>query len=445
MFGLLVLIAAILACGFPGVADQMDADAQGSATMQALSTQVAASLEPADVETLAPTAEGGEEVMETEEPPSPTPSSTPTVAHAMYPSDSPTGVLRYITDRSTKALAGERRAIADNFNINLLERPFTSQEMDYLGYVDLTRVELLMSPPWVYMTLYLEEAPPQGAPVRYGLEFDLDIDGRGDVLVMGLVPDGTSWTVAGVVALKDGNNDVGGATPVFDEAPQPGWNGYENLVFDQGYGGDPDTAWIRRHPSHDDRVQVALKFELIGSDGEFMFWGWSDEGVKDPELFDYNDGFTPEDAGSPASGSSEYPLKELWGVDNTCRFTYGFEPDGSEPGVCPIPATPTPQPGRIHGVAFNETDGDGVRETGEHGRPNVDITLGKGACPSSGYRSKTTGSDGMFSFGNLPPGTYCIRSDVMGLVPHTTPASYTIELDPGESVEVEFGFLVPPM
>jgi hypothetical protein len=73
-----------------------------------------------------------------------------------------------------------------------------------------------------------------------------------------------------------------------------------------------------------------------------MFWGWSDEGVKDPGLFDYNDGFTPEQAGSPASGSSEYPLKELWGVDNTCRFTYGFEPDGSEPGVCPIPVTPTP-------------------------------------------------------------------------------------------------------
>jgi hypothetical protein len=338
----IVILLAIIACGFPSVAQQVDVDAQGSATMLALSTVIAASQEPSDVEMPLPTEEEAAEATETEE--APPPSSTPTVAHTMYPSDSPTGVLRYITDRSTKALAGERRAIADNFNINLLERPFTSQVMDYLGYVDMTRVELLMNPPWVYMTLFLEGEPPQGAQVWYGVEFDLDIDGRGDVLVVGLVPDGTGWTVEGVLALKDGNNDVGGAIPVYDEAPQPGWDGYDEVVFEGGYGGDPDTAWIRRHPSHDDRVQVALKFELIGSDGAFMFWGWTDEGVRDPELFDYNDGFKPEDAGSPASGSNEYPLKGLWGVDNTCRFTYGFEPDGSEPGVCPIPPTPTPVP-----------------------------------------------------------------------------------------------------
>jgi hypothetical protein len=436
------MLAAILACQAPGVAPRVDVDEQGSATMAALATISAGTLEPALGQTLAPTEEEAPQETPTETPP--TPSPTPTVEHVTFPSDSPTGVLRYITDRSTKALASERRAIADNFNINLLERPFTSEVMDYLGYVDLTRVELLVNPPWVYMTHFLEGSPPEGAPVWYGVEFDLDIDGRGDVLVMGLVPEGTEWTVAGVVALKDGNNDVGGAMPVFDEAPQPAWDGYDDLVFDQGQGADPDTAWIRRHPGHEDRVQVALKFELINSDGEFMFWGWSDEGVKDPELFDYNDGFTPEDAGSPASNSSDYPVKGLWGVDNTCRFTYGFEPDGSEPGVCPVPATPTPELGAIRGLAFNDWDGDGTKESGEPGRQNVDITLGEGSCPSSGLRSGTTGANGRVSFGNLPSGTYCISSESpMPSVDRTTPGSYTIDLDPGETIEVEFGYQPP--
>jgi hypothetical protein len=29
-------------------------------------------------------------------------------------------------------------------------------------------------------------------------------------------------------------------------------------------------------------------------------------------------------------------------MDNTCRWGYGFTPDGTEPGACFIPPTPTP-------------------------------------------------------------------------------------------------------
>jgi hypothetical protein len=49
-----------------------------------------------------------------------------------------------------------------------------------------------------------------------------------------------------------------------------------------------------------------------------------------------------------------YPIKALAEVDNTCRWAVGFTPTGSEPGICPVPATPTPiVPGTISGVIFH--------------------------------------------------------------------------------------------
>lgn len=347
----IAMLLAILACGLP--TSRANIDLAVTQTLEALSRQGGdaggespASDEAADAPqaTEAPTA--------TEEP-TPEPTLTPTVQHNTIPTW-PGGLGSFMTDRSSAALAPERRAIADNFDLNLLERPFTSSEMDYKDYLDITRGELSLNGPFVYVTIFLEGSAPADAAPVYGVEVDTDVDGYGDWLILGLLPPGTEWTTNDVRACRDANGDVGGPTAMRADPPNAARDGYEDCVFENGYGIGPDEAWIRRDPGHADRVQLAFKFTLIGSDGQFLWGAWSDEGVKEPGWFDYHDHFTFSEAGSAASNSSEYPLKALALVDNTCRWSYGFQPGGSEPGVCYVPPTATPEPTATSEPVCNE-------------------------------------------------------------------------------------------
>jgi hypothetical protein len=399
---IIALLLAVLACG-PRTS-QADVNLAVTQTLQALGGDVAQAETGGE-----DTADTGEtpqatEAAPTAEEPTAEPTVTPTVEHSVIPTN-PGGVASFMTDRSTAALASERRAIADNFDTNLLERPFTANEMDYKDYLDITRGELSLNGPFVYITIYLEGSAPAEAEAAYAVEVDTDLDGHGDWLIMGLLPAGTDWTTAGVRACRDANGDVGGPTPMRSDTPNSARDGYEDCVFDSGYGIGPDEAWIRRDPGHADRVQIAFLFTLIGSDGEFLWGAWADEGVKEPGWFDYHDHFTFPEAGSPASNSSEYPIKALALIDNTCRWGYGFVPTGSEPGVCYVPPTATPEPqGSISGYVYR-----GGGSTPSSNRfSGVTITLGSGACTSSGYKSTSTNGDGYFSFNELPPGTYCV-------------------------------------
>ncbi len=406
------LILASLACGIASTREaEVDEAVQGTlAAMDAVP--------PGDEDAVADDdqADAAVEQPATEEPSAEPPTPTPTVEHQVIPS-SPAGVQSFITDRSTASLAGERRAIADNFDWNLVERPFTAEVMDYKDYLDITRAEISLNPPFMYITIYLEGAAPTDSTAAYGVEVDTDVDGHGDWLILGQVPADSTWTTDGVRACRDANGDVGGPTPMRTDPPHASRDGYEDCVFEGGYGIGPDEAWIRRDPSHADRVQIAFMFTLIGSDGQFVWGAWSDEGVQEPAWFDYHDHFTFTEAGSPASESSNYPLKAMAAMDNTCRWSYGFTLTGSEIGVCPVPATPTPVPqGSINGYVSEGYGGPGPSGTRISG---VSITLGQGSCPSSGYKSTSTNSDGYFSFNQLPAGDYCVTAISSSLPPAT--------------------------
>jgi hypothetical protein len=397
---IIALIATSLACGLPG-ANQVAVDEAVQATL------AAREVEPAVEDSSGDTVEESSEVTEveaTEEPTAEPPTPTPTVQHLVIPS-SPASVQSFMTDRSTASLAGERRAIGDNFDINLLERPFTAESMDYKDFLDITRAEMSLNPPFMYVTVHLEGSAPADSTAAYGVEVDTDIDGHGDWLVLGMVPPDSTWTTDGVRACRDANGDVGGPTPMRTDLPHASRDGYEDCVFDSGYGVGPDEAWIRRDPSHADRVQIAFLFSLIGSDGQFTWGAWSDDGVHEPDWFDYHDHFTLTEAGSPASESSNYPLKTMPLMDNTCRWGYGFTPNGSEIGVCYVPPTPTPEPtGSISGYVYRGTSGSPSSPR----FPGVTVLLGQGGCTSSGYKSTTTGRDGSYTFTGLPAGQYCV-------------------------------------
>lgn len=62
-------------------------------------------------------------------------------------------------------------------------------------------------------------------------------------------------------------------------------------------------------------------------------------------------------------------------------------------------------------VQAGEFGANAVRDAGEPGFAGVRIQLGSGACPSSGLDETSTGKDGIYSFTDLQPGTYCIMLD----------------------------------
>jgi hypothetical protein len=333
-----LLLTAALACNLPSAATTATIAPAVTQTLSAPATMSAGTLQSPPATAVPPEATP---VPATAEPATATP--VPTIVHALIPGG-PGAVDSYVTDRSSAALASQRRTIADYFDLSQFERPLTAQVMDYQPYLDITRAELSAVEPWIYVTIYLEGQPPAEGQASYAVEIDLNLDGRGEWLITAALPLTTTWTTEGVRAYRDANHDVGGPNPLrADPAPQP-TDGYESLVFDQGLGPDPDAAWARISPSNPAHIQLAFKHALIAMDTELLWGAWADGGPQSPAWFDYNDHFSIDEAGSPIQGNTHYPLQALASVDNTCRWGYDFTPTGDEPGVCQIPPTPTPVP-----------------------------------------------------------------------------------------------------
>lgn len=266
--------------------------------------------------------------------PSATPTLKPAAEHLQVPGKPKERIDTFLTDFNSIDDAADGFTYGDNYKANILERPFTAEEMDYRGAIDIIRVNLKTSTTWIYVSIFLAEDLPEIGEMKYGLELDLDENGRGDYLIQCGLPLSSNWSVTDVQVFTDADGDVGGKSPMFMDTPDSELNGYEVLVFDAGDGYDPDLAWVRRNPDEPNSLQIAFKYELTGPTG-FMWSAWADEGLRAPDYFDYNDRFTAEIAGSPYPGSPLYPIKALYLVDSTCRSYFGFTPSGNEPGLCP--------------------------------------------------------------------------------------------------------------
>jgi hypothetical protein len=418
--GLSALALVALSCNVTGAAPSIDVAVALTQTQAAVGTQAGQPAAPEAVTPGAPadTVAPAETATETAEP---SPTSRPPVVHTTQPGN-PGGATNFVYDRSSKTLANERRAIGDDYTRNWLERPFSADAMEYQAHLDLTRVEYAVGAPWIYFTLFVEGLPPEGSTAAYAIEIDMDKDGRGDWLIAGEAPPDSNWTTDGVRAYRDTNNDVGASRPMLTDAPVTTGTGYDELVFDEGYATDPDAAWIRRASSGASEIEIAVKNSLIGQYGEFLWGGWTDEGVQNPAWSDYHDRFTLAEAGSPANDSSNYPLKAVSAVDSTCRWGAGFTPAADDPGVCPVPPTPTPEP--VGSIAGRVTNLGGGFNDGK-------VKLGQGSCSSTGYKSTGVSSDGYYKFEGLPAGTYCVTVDTSSLRP-----THTYGWDP---VDPDFG------
>jgi hypothetical protein len=377
--------------------------------------------------------------------------TTVPIVHTLLPGELPAAWLSEITDRDSSAYAPEHRTNGgENFNGNLYERPFNANSMDiYFPDLDITQARLFRDSQWVFVSLNLVGQNPSGGLLgNYGVELDLNVDGRGEVLVMAARP-GASWSTDGVRAWQDDNHDVGAAQPIQTDGPVNG-DGYETLVFDQGNGTDPDLAWARISPTDPTIVQIAFKQALINDDDSFTWGAWSmNDGMLNPAWFDYNDHFTATDAGSPLIESTQYyPLKALAEVDNTCRWVVGFTPTGSEPGICPVPVPPTTVPnnpgpgsGTITGKVFrNPTNGGEALGPASMPLSGVTVQARAGGCASPGsvVASASTNASGNYSL-SVPGGTYCVAPNPAPYGRGGTPQ--TVSVAGGSAVNnVNFGY-----
>jgi hypothetical protein len=265
------------------------------------------------------------------------PQNTPvSVVHAIMP-----GEMQAIESTVDDTLYN-----GDDFNTNLYERPLTSNVMQPRYDLDLQKITMSTDNTFFYFSLNLKDVNigTKTLDGNYGIELDLDRDGRGDYLLWAYQPPfNTTWTASGIGLFADRNKDVGSTRPLLSD-PVTQTDGYETEVWPGKPTLDPDGAWVRVDPNHPTTIQLAVKRSLVGNPSSFLWGAWADDQIKATYKFDYNDFFTAAEAGSLNPASVNYPIKAIAQVDNTCREAWGFTPTGQEPGICKIAVQSTPKP-----------------------------------------------------------------------------------------------------
>lgn len=267
-----------------------------------------------------------------------TPTAAPAgVQHTDIPAE-PSGKGVHLGDQTVTAQADQQRAFAgDGYTDGRLERPFNANTMDtYAPFVDITEASFYASDPqWFYATVTLADTDANKALTgKYGLELDLNQDGRGDILILIDHPAAAEWSTDGVQVFKDGNGDVGGARAFVADSSGASGDGYETVLFDKGQGNDPDLAWARVSAANPRSFDVAFKQSLLGGEKTYMV-GVVAGTELDPALFDYVDHFTHEQAGAALKSlTAYYPIKAVADMDNTCRQAIGFTTSSNIPGAC---------------------------------------------------------------------------------------------------------------
>lgn len=205
------------------------------------------------------------------------------------------------------------KAPCDNWAINLLERPVSTDQTEFYHYLDILNAKAGQSGDWLYFRIDLFGAgfPDDDIPFTYYFELDTNQDGRGEYLIAVTNLDlyTTEWSVAGVQVYQDRNGDVGGRTAIRPDGSS-NTDGYDTLIFDAGLGDDPDLAWARHDPSHANQIEFALKKSLVGSQVNLMWWAGAMMGTFNAQDFDLVD-----------SASED----TLFAIDTTCGWFLGRE------------------------------------------------------------------------------------------------------------------------
>ncbi|MHB8807921.1 MAG: hypothetical protein ACYC59_10125 [Anaerolineaceae bacterium] len=266
----------------------------------------------------------------------------PTADGRVLPTD-PEYIEGEVEDTDSSKFASEKRVVSgDSYRSNFFERPFTSETMEYLPAIDIQYGYISSDDNFFIYTIVLASVDYTTNTLvgSYGVEMDIDADGRGEYSIWVKDPVSTTWTSENVRIFKDTNGDVGGKDKYTSDAPSSG-DGYDQELPNT----NAEAAFARVVPDYPTIVQIAVHRALVENPTEFLWGVWADNGLQNPGQFDYDDHYTYKDAGSPISGNQYYPLAAVHSCDNTCRRSYGFYPGYRIPNMCwsggPV-LTPTP-------------------------------------------------------------------------------------------------------
>ncbi len=276
----------------------------------------------------------------TETPAKPAITSVPEIVHKDLPGAPVGKQLQTVWDQVDENTAAQKQAFGgDDYRNGKYERPF-DQQMNYLPLADLVSVQLSREDPlWVYVLFKVDKpfSIDPAANTHFAIELDTDLDNRGNLIIITGMPKSTEWSTDSVLVLTDPDLNVGGVTPVRTDGSLTEGRGYYSEIFNNGKGDDADLAWSRLSKIDASVAQIAFKNTLVdGVKGRFIWLPWADAGMQNWSLFEFNDHISFTQAGYPLKEDAQnYPLKALWGVDNTCRVPSGFTPNGTMPGLCP--------------------------------------------------------------------------------------------------------------
>jgi hypothetical protein len=334
MLPLLGLFAFVLACNLTATASNPPAQPQPQAVA------------PGETLPAAPVAAGTSGKVAASATPGPTSTVTETATTAFTgpkPGEPPARISGM--DDSTEQTTPVPNSVnaGDNFSENIFERPF-SLDMTYRPELDIVKTNFAKDANWFYTTIFLAGPIPESANTgpNYGVELDINKDGRGEFLVWASPAYSKDWTRANTKIYGTSTNMVGGPHPTLSDAP---WSGttYDKMLFVGATDSTNNGAWVRISPNNSKSIDIAFNPSLVGGPSEFVWGVWADDGIKDPTKFDYNDQFTKVQAGAAFKGDANFPPKAIFAVDNTCRFWVGFTPTVAIPGSCfQVPPTATP-------------------------------------------------------------------------------------------------------
>lgn len=269
----------------------------------------------------------------------------PTIQHQIFPVALPETRSGQAGDQNSSITSDQKKSNGgDRFTLEQFERPFNTDIMDvYFPALDITNTYVYQDDLWIYGSIKVVDRTAETVePYRFAMQLDIQLDGRGDWLILALNPSSTEWTTDGVQIYFDANEDVGNLTPMVSDKNALTGDGFEQIIFDQGLGDDPDAAWVRISPDDSNTIDIAVKRSLLGNPIAYLVNMWTGHGTLDPAMFDYSDHYTHEQAGAADPGFPLfYPIKEIYELDNSCRIAVGFQPKGNEPGLCLVAVPPS--------------------------------------------------------------------------------------------------------
>jgi len=309
-----------------------------------------------------------EEVQEDAETTIPSATEAPEIIHQVKPESFVMTPLQRITDCRLGGKTLENpdyvfdNGVCDIWDQNFFERPVTEDLAEYYPQADIIRVEFGEDENWYYSRVYLfsEGLDQLTLDAVYALEIDLNLDARGDILILISNPaaqNQNDWSVSGVQVWLDSNDDIGGPRAVLPDE-NPTGNGYEELVFDSGLGDDPDLAWFRISEEENGLLEISFKKSLLNGVEVFEWWAWASRDDVTTDKFDPVDFYSPD---------------SLFALDNTCGWIYGAGPRNL-PNLCEVVLIqPTKSPNKPSGggpCSKPPTCGDGPGTEIWHGEPD---------------------------------------------------------------------------